>query len=408
VPSRRIIFVNRVYWPDESATAQLLTDLAQGLAARGLDIHALVGGRGSRSHQGVTIHHTGGEARTGGLVRRSLTYARFLLRARSLVRRLAAPGDVVVIETDPPLLAAALTGPALHRGATVVQWIQDIYPEIVTAHAGSGLAPFLEPLRSARDRAWRASAACVVVGADMAPLLESRAVSPGRIRHLPNWAPRELAVAPSPEHVATRRADWDITGRFVVAYSGNLGRVHEFETVLDAAERLKAKRGIVFLFAGGGPRAAEVRARAAERRLGNVRFVRSVPREDLPAALAAADVHLVTLRPAFEQLVSPSKLAGVLAAGRPALFVGPPECEAARLLRATGAGLAFVPGDGAGLAEAITGLRDSPPRAAGMAAASRSAYEAGFRFEDLLDRWQTLLTAPAPDGIAIAPGHRSD
>jgi glycosyltransferase involved in cell wall biosynthesis len=182
--------------------------------------------------------------------------------------------------------------------------------------------------------------------------------------------------------------------------------VHEFETVLDAAERLKARRSIVFLFAGGGPRAGEVRARAAERKLGNVRFVRSVPREDLPAALAAADVHLVTLRPGFEALVNPSKLAGVLAAGRPALFVGPPACDPARLLRASGAGLSFVPGDGAGLADAVTGLRDAPPRAATMAAAARAAYEAGFRYEDLLVRWQTLLTAAEPDGIAIAPGLR--
>lgn len=405
--SRRLIFVNRVYWPDGAATAQLLTDLAQGLAARGRDVHVVTGGRGSRSVEGVTIHHTGGGAYTG-LLGRSLAYARFLLRSRSMVRRLAAPGDVVVLKTDPPLLAPALTGPALARGAAVVQWIQDIYPEIVAAHAGSALTPLLEPLRTRRDRAWRRAAACVVVGEDMAPLLRERGVDPARIRHLPNWAPRELLHPPPAERVAARRAEWDLAGKFVVAYSGNLGRVHEFATLLDAAERLKAKRGIAFLFVGGGPRITEVRARVADRRLGNVRFVRSVPREELPAALAAADVQAVTLRPGFERLVHPSKLAGILAAARPALFVGPADCAAARLVRDAGAGLAFAPGEGEALAAGVAALRGDPARAATMGAAARAAYEAGFRFEDQLARWDALL-ADAGDGrIGVAPASAGD
>jgi glycosyltransferase involved in cell wall biosynthesis len=400
VASRRLIFVNRVYWPDEAATAQLLTDLTQGLAARGHDVHVVASGRGSREHRGVTIHHTGGGGSPVGLVGRALAYARFLFRARGIVRRLAGPGDVVVLKTDPPLLAAALTAPVRARGAAVVQWIQDIYPEIVPQHAGGWVAPLLGPLRARRDRAWCASTVCVVVGADMAATVAARGVPPERIRHIPNWAPRELQAAAAPDRIAARRADWDVTGKFVVAYSGNLGRVHEFDTLLDAAERLKAKRGIVFLFVGGGPRITEVRRRVADRRLGNVRFVRSVPREELPAALAAADVHAVTLRPGFEGLVNPSKVAGILAAGRPALFVGPPDCALARQIRERGAGLAFAPGEGEAMAAAVAALRAEPERLAAMGAAARAVYEADFQFERQLAAWEALLPSPGGNGVA--------
>ena len=402
MPSRRIIFVNRVYWPEEAATAQLLTDLTQGLAADGYDVHVVASGRGSREHRGVTIHHTGGGAAGSGLVRRAFGYARFLLRSRAAIGRLAGPGDVVVLKTDPPLLAPGLTGVARRRGAVVVQWIQDIYPEIVPQHAGGWTAPLVGPLRARRDRAWLDSAACVVVGEDMAATVAARGIPRERVHYVPNWAPRELHAPPPPTSVAARRADWDLAGKFVVAYSGNLGRVHEFDTLLAAAERLKAKRGIVFLFVGGGPRIAEVRSRVAARRLTNVRFVRSVAREDLPAALAAADLHAVTLRPGFEGLVNPSKVAGILAAERPVLFVGPRDCALARALLAAGAGLVFAPGEAEALAGAVTDLREDAARLGAMRTAARAAYEAAYRYEDALAAWRRIIDAAA-EGIDVAP-----
>ncbi|MES1194667.1 MAG: hypothetical protein ABUL65_02150, partial [Opitutus sp.] len=133
----RLILVNRVYWPSTAATAQLLTDLAEGLAARGWPVHVLAAGEVSTRHQGVTIHRTSCSDRHSGLFSRLVNYGRFRREAQRQLTALVQPGDVVVIMTDPPMLGAALTGPAVQRGASVIHWIQDIYPEIVTAHVGA-------------------------------------------------------------------------------------------------------------------------------------------------------------------------------------------------------------------------------------------------------------------------------
>lgn len=390
----RVIFVNRVYWPATAATAQLLTDLAEGLAGRGHEVHVIASGEEAGMRAQVTIHRTLGSARHSGFFGQVSNYFRFLFRARRILSQLVRADDIVVVKTDPPLLAAALTSLARSRGAKVVQWIQDIYPEILPQYYGRWLAPLVSPLRAWRDRAWRASAACIVVGEDMAQTVEKAGVPPSRIHIHPNWAPRELESLPAPEAVAAQRRRWGVSDQFVVAYSGNLGRVHEFQTLLDAASRLSADSGLVFLFIGGGPRIAEVQRIVEARRLANVRFLPAVPREDLPAALAAADLHIVTLRPGFERLVNPSKLAGVLAAGRPALFVGPAQSRIADQLASEACGFAVQTGDVAAAVAAIESLHKGRERRGDMAGAARQAFQTRFTFSSQLAAWESLLLNP--------------
>ena len=386
----RIIFVNRVYWPDTTATAQLLTDLAEGLARSGHDVHVVCAGCGPAEQGGVKIHRTGGATAHRGLVSQAANYLRFLVDARSRLRTLAGPGDIVVVKTDPPLLAVAVSGLARARSAQVVQWIQDIYPEILPLHAGAWLRWPLAPLRWLRDAAWRASAACVVVGEDMRPTVERSGVARERIHVLPNWAPRECEEPAADASIAAQRAEWGIGRRFLVCYSGNLGRVHEFDTLVDAARRLRDDDGIVFAFIGGGPRLAQVRAQVAALGLAHVLFLPPAPRARLAAALGAADVHVVTLRPGFEQVVNPSKLAGILSSGRPVVWIGPAPSANTRLIQGAGCGRVFAPGAGEAVAHALRDLRSqSTSTAAGRAA--RALFERQFSFAAQLDRWQLLL-----------------
>lgn len=387
----RVIFANRVYWPDESATAQLLSDLAPALVQRGREVHVIAGGCGPAEHAGVTVHRTGGDNSVRGLRSRVASYWSYLRAARRLISRLARPGDCVVIKTDPPMLAAALTGRALAQGARVVQWVQDIYPEIAWQHAGAAWKPFLLPLRCARDRAWRASAFCVPVGEDMAGLVRGRGVAPERVRVLPNWAPREMETLPSrPEVEALRSASgWD--GKFVAAYSGNLGRVHEFATVLGAAAQLRDRSEFRFVFIGTGARHGEVAAAVHHDGLENVQLLPARPRTQLAASLGSVDAHVVTLLPGFESLVHPSKVAGALAAGKPIAFVGPLQSALAGFLRAEGCGAVFAPGEAQALAATLSEWRAQPERHAALARAARAAYEKHFRFAHVLAAWKRLL-----------------
>lgn len=389
--SPRVILVNRVYWPSGAATAQLLTDLAEGLAASGWDVHVIAAGEASTRHNGVTIHRTGGSDRHGGLLSRTINYGKFRRGAQRELATLVAPGDLVVVMTDPPLLGAAVTDLVVKRGGRVVHWVQDIYPEILTTHLWALLALPLSPLRALRDVAWLTARRCVTLGEDMARMVASRHVPADRVTLVPNWAPRELHTPAPAGAIAARRAAWEVTGKFVVVYSGNLGRVHEFTAVLDAADRLKSNVEIVFLFIGTGARFGEVRTAAASRGLANVRFLPPEPREQLAASLAASDVQLVTLKPGFEQLVYPSKLAGVLAAGRPVLFVGPPGSEIAALLERQKCGLSVGPAGGAVLAAIIAGLQADPTRVSRLGRNARELYENQFTYAAALARWDLLL-----------------
>lgn len=389
---RRIFFVNRVYWPNEAATAQLLTDLAEALGARGWEVHVIASGdHGVTLHRGVTIHRTGGSAEHRGLWSRALNYLRFLRAARRILTQQLHGGEIVVLKTDPPLLAAVATGVASRHGAHVVHWIQDIYPEIVVRHAGEWFAPLLQPLQWLRNRAWRRARYCVVPSADMREPLLRAGLPPTRLNVFPNWAPRELQEPATAEEVAAVRAAWNASGKFVVAYSGNLGRVHEFDTILGAAAQLRGESVIQFAFVGHGPRLAEVSLAVAKARLTNVQFYSFQPREKLGASLAAADVHLVSLRPGFDSLVNPSKLSGILAAGRPALFVGPPESAMATLLRTRACGLSFSNGDSDGLARAIRALQADTARVRDLGKAARAVYDEALTLEVNVNAWDTML-----------------
>lgn len=385
--------MNRVFWPNEAATAQLLTDLAPALAARGHDVHVIASGTEATEFRGVTIHRTGAEP--AGRIGR---YLHFLRAARRELRRRVAPGDVVVLKTDPPLLAAAATALVRARGGRVVQWIQDVYPEVVSTHVGSWAAPLLAPLRVARNRAWRASARCIPVSGDMRVTVLAAGVAAERTASLPNWAPQELDAPAAPGEIAAVRREWGVRdAEFLAVYSGNLGRVHEFATLLEAAALLRDEPQIRFAFVGGGPRVAEVRAAVASRQLGNVSFFPAQPRARLAASLAAADAHFVTLRPGFERLVAPSKLAGALAAGRPALFVGPRPTDIATLLADEGCGAAFANGDSTALALTLRHWNANRAVAAALGTAARHAYARHFRFADLVARWDALLATTDAD-----------
>jgi len=333
--SPRVIFVNRFYWPDEPATAQLLTDLAESLAASGLRV-AIITSQPIR-HKGLRheLRHGVEIIRVGGLrigrrhaLLKALDFLSFSFGALRKLSALLRPDDTLVVMTDPPLLGLPATRLARYRGASVVHWVQDIYPEIAMAVSN---ASFAKIFRASRDRAWRRADACVALGTDMAGFIQSRGVDPAHITISPNWAPAGLGPLPA-EATATLRKTWGLEGKFVVMYAGNLGRVHDLEPLLDLATALAHEPAIVFVLVGDGAQKSRLQSAATERGLTNLRFQPAQPRERLGETLALGDLHLVTLRENCAQLVFPSKLYGIAAMGRPVLFIGPKLGELARTI----------------------------------------------------------------------------
>jgi glycosyltransferase involved in cell wall biosynthesis len=325
-----------------------------------------------------------------GTLAKAVDFASFYLGALWGTLRLGRARTIVVAMTDPPLLGVGVWLAARCRGATVIHWIQDIYPEIALLLLGQNWLRWLRPLR---NLAWRRADACVTIGTDMAAAFAPAAVRASASAVIPNWAPEGVVARARSEPNRVREA-WGLADRFVVAYSGNLGRVHDLEPVITLAHALRAQREIVFVIVGEGAQRPALEAAARKLALPNLQFRPAQPRSHLSESLAAGDLHLVTLRPGCERAVYPSKLYGIAAAGRPVLFIGPTACEVARCVRENSLGHAADRDDIAGMAAWIRHLAADPAAFATYAHASLR-FAAGHSAPVAIDRWHQLLLSRA-------------
>jgi glycosyltransferase involved in cell wall biosynthesis len=400
----RVIFVNRYFYPDESATSRMLSDLTFRLAAQGVSV-AVVTSRQlyedpraqlprSETIRGVTIQRLA-TARLGRsqLLARALDYASFHGAAAWHVWRLLRPGDIVVSKTDPPLLSVTLSHVAAWRGASLINWLQDVFPEVaVTLAPGILPRPLHAPLLALRDRSLKRATMNVVLSEGMRARVRARGVEPGKTVVIANWADTK-ALKPCPIGASFTRRRLGLMDRFVIGYSGNFGRAHEFDTLLSAAGLLKDDPRFAFLMTGGGARTRDLQQAVAQARISNFQFQGYQPAHLLADSMAAADIHLVSLRPALEGLIVPSKVYGILAAGRPVLFIGDTDGDVAQLIREHRCGINIAVGAGAQLAQALRSLQADPAGVQLMGANARRLALARYTSEHAADDWLRLLAA---------------
>lgn len=398
-----IIFVNRYFFPDHSATSQILSDLAFHLADTGQSVHVVTSRQryddpdadlpGSETIAGANVHRVA-TTRFGrsALLGRGFDYASFYGALWRAVARIARPGDILVAKTDPPLLCVPAMQLARHRHLHLINWVKDLYPEIAIRLGVPFVnGPVARSLTRLRNAALQAARMNVVMGTRMAGLLAAHGVAKDRIHLIPDWCDDE-DIRPIAHGDNPLRREWGLVDRFVVGYSGNLGKGHEFETIVAAAERLREDDRVLFLFIGGGHRFEALVRRVGERGLSHrFRFEPYQPRSALRNSLGAADVHLISLMPALEGLILPCKFYGIAAAGRPMLPIAAAEGDIARLVERHGCGFVVAPGDGAGLAQALRHLAGDPGVAAAMGVRARRMLDAHFTRAQAFASWRGLL-----------------
>jgi colanic acid biosynthesis glycosyl transferase WcaI len=400
--SRKFIFVNRFFYPDHSATAQMLSDLAFTLAEQGERI-AIIASRQTYQNpranlpareliRGVEVHRIAttnfGRGALGG---RAVDISTFYATAALKLLELAKEGDVIVAKTDPPLLSLVVHRVAALKRARLVNWLQDVYPEVARELGVRALGGAVGGALTAwRNQSLMGAHKNIVLGERMAEHLQTARVPSAKIAIIPNWSDEE-AISPLSHTVNSLRAQWGLEGKYVVGYSGNLGRAHEYATMLGAAKRLKDDPDIVFLMIGGGHHVDGLQSAATSAGLSNLLFKPYQPLSALSASLSTADIHWISLRPEVEGLIVPSKVYGILAAGRPILAVTDPNGEIARLVRSQGCGLQVSPGDAVGFADAVQFLARTPDRAAVLGAAARTAAVTTYSRRKSLSKWRDVL-----------------
>ena len=413
----RLIILNQFFYPDHSATSQLMTELAESLVEQGVQVTALSGrGRyngGERllsqeDHKGARIWRAWstsfGKKNIAG---RLLDYASFYLGATLALLRMPRH-DIVMALTTPPLigLVALLVGRL--RGMRVVCLVQDVYPDIAVAlGALSARNPATRILDWVNRFVLRGVDRTIVLSGCMRDRIAAKV--PNRastIDVIHNWADGEKIKPVDGDNPFVSANALD--GKFVVLFSGNLGNVNEFSTVLEAANRLSARTDIVFLFIGDGAKGGEIRDYAEQHGLTNIRLLTYQPLNLLPFSLAAGDVSLVTLADGLAGLSVPSKTYGILAAGRPILFVGDLKSDIAGLVSDNHCGAAGAAGDSVRLSEIILEWSMDKTKITGLGVEARKLFDKRFDRASAVSAYvqsfnKCMETEPRPLRSALVP-----
>lgn len=379
----RLLFLNRSFWPDLEATGQFLTELCEDLS----ESHQITFVAGPSLHTGGNPTFPWSRERKGGvsvirvwgtrlpkrrLPARMLNLATYYLLAALAALRCERP-DIIVAQTDPPLLGAM--GAMLKRrwGCRLVYNVRDLYPDVAVATGGVRNRFLLGLLDRGNRYAYDAADRVIAIGDDMRSRIAAKGIAQEKLSLVTDWVDCS-AIRPLRDNRFRR----ELGEKFIVMYSGNLGLSQMLEEVIEAAGRLRDDQRIQFVLIGEGARKDWLKARARELNLPNVSFLPYLPKERLSESLGAADLHLIPLKSGVEGCIVPSKVYGILAAGRPFLAIMEPSAYVAQLAREEQVGFVARPGNPDGIADAIRSALANPAELREMGYRARRVAERKF------------------------------
>jgi len=400
VPAPRITVLYHFMHPDDVVSARVLSDLAEGLAARGYAVEARPSNRAwddragafplrERWHE-VAFHRVFRPAWKQASASGRLLNAAWMIAAWSALGLSREPPDVLVVGTDPVLavLVAAVVR-RLRPSVKIAHWCFDVYPEAPIAEgmlAADGAAARL--IKAALTPAYRACDLIADLGPCMRELLDAYGHQARPVTLTP-WAlsePTEVVKA-DPE---TRRALFG-DARLGLLYAGTFGRAHSHEDIL-ALGRLLRGDGVGLCFGVRGNRAAALEAEVRPDDT-NVRFAGFAPEAELTKRLGAADVHLASLRQDWTGIVVPSKFFGSLAIGRPVIFSGSRKSSIARWIEEHGVGWVLDASSLESVAADLRRLASAPGELGEMQARCHRVYRERFSREAVIGRWDEEIKA---------------
>jgi len=359
MPASKPLHVNVVsiyFHPDLSGTGQILTDLAIGLTQMGCDVTVYTAQptfgtrqrmKDSEVYEGVRIRRVfGTQLDKDNPLGRIINSVSFFVSAFWALLTTRTRGPLLIV-SHPPFLAFAGYVLRKLKGQRYVYLVHDVFPDAAIALGYISPNGLVSKIWDAvNGLSVRHAARVIVLGESMKGIMLRKGgpfTDPNRFHVIHNWADEDFIkpLAKSENWFARQHG---LENKFVVLYSGNIGRSHDLETVIAAAERLR-DREMVFLFIGDGGKRRKLEVLAEERGLRNVRFLPYQPREALPFSLTSADVSLVALEKGIEGLSMPSKLYSILAVGRPIIALVERDFEVARIIESAGCGRSVAPTD---------------------------------------------------------------
>ena len=404
--STKLIIATQFYPPDASTTAVYLGKIAEGLAAENKVIVVSATPNSSAcgtnpANNPAVIEVRSWNPKKSALIKRGIAVCALAVRMFFSIVKRTRSKDIVFCVTTPFTLPYAVVLAAKLRRATTMLLIYDLYPEALEAAGfvrSTSVAARL--LRFANALLFRHLDTIVVIGRDVPPLLARYpGVAPGKIQFIPNWVLLPIAYR---EIDPRNRFRTQLSSKFIVGLSGNLGFTHAPATVFEAAKLLKFEKDIHFILSGWGVGWKELNDLVALERLDNITMLNPVPHQELVEFLSAADVWVIPYRRNIAGVSIPSRLYNLLAVGRPVIVAAELHSEAAIELSEEAIGWVVPPEDPLQLArtirEAATDRWSTNQKGVRAAVVAQKYSE-----EATLMRYREVVSALKKGSIAPAP-----
>jgi colanic acid biosynthesis glycosyl transferase WcaI len=422
----RLLVLGINYWPEETGIAVFTTGRCEHLATQGHEVTMVSafpyypqwrvhdGYRGRlftrETHNAVTLLRCCLYVpRQVTTIRRVLHEASFL--ASSLIRALGAQRPDLLLVVSPPL-GLAVSAVLLSRrwGVPYAFHVADLQPD---AALELGMLPeggLTRMLYRLERMAYRRAALVSTLTEAMRQRIVAKGIPQEKIHLFSDWADPALFAVPLVGGGAAFRQTFRLEDRFLVVHIGNMGVKQGLEVVLEAAVRSSGHPALTYLLVGDGAMRQTLEAQATARQLSNLRVLPLQRREMFLELLAAADVCLVTQQRTVADIVFPSKVITLLAAGRPVVASVNAKSEVARVITEAGGGIAVPPEEPEALLEAIVALRQDTTRRQAMGARGRAYARQQWDRERILPALEARLLGIAGQGelLAKGPGHSAE
>jgi glycosyltransferase involved in cell wall biosynthesis len=395
----RCIILYHYYYPDDVVSARHFADFAEGLSTGGWDVRVFTSNRYCRKRGVITPRY---ESHRGVFIRRfkhpSFFQSRhigrlinsFFLSLVWFFALLFADADVIVFGTDPQFSYYIIPLLAFFRpDLRFAIWGFDLYPEAVIADGIKIPKIVKKILFWWTGVSYRCCHLLVDIGSCMRNrfmLYHSKAT---RYETIVPWALDEPDSPAEPDSNIRHELFGD--AQLGILYSGTIGKAHQFEEfILLARELRKRNVSAAFCFAGRGNCYQELRDMVGQED-DNICFAGFIDEKMLPLRLAAADIHMISLRQGWEGIVVPSKFFGSLAAGRPLLYCGAQKSCLAELIKEEGLGLAVEMNTITAVADTLEEFSYNKTRLYQMQKKTFRFYHAHFSKRLQLMKWNRCL-----------------
>lgn len=398
--SKTLWVVTELYYPEQSATGYYLTRIAEALSTD-FEVRVICGHPKNRAFDVAAT-----ESRNGVAVRRvistGLSKNRILPRTVNLVtltistlfRMLMSfrAEDSVLVVTNPPSLPFVTALVSKIRRTRCILLIHDVYPEVLLAtNVLTGASLIAHLLNRLNAWLYRNVDQIIVLGRDMKRLVEAKLVSEKEpITIITHWADLEN-IGPTQKDGNTLLRELGIQEKFVIQYSGNMGRTHGIEYILETAGALRGDSDFHFLFIGSGAKYAWARNRVRAQSLSNVSLIPPRPWGELCISLNAADVGIIAFVPGMKGISVPSRMYNLLAAGKPIVAVCDDESELALVVREEQVGWVVAPGKTEQLVQILYDAKNKPSVLREMGERARLAAETKYTFQAAIDEYKRVL-----------------